>query len=129
MSPNGRNRLTFAYKQVMVARVDLGMSSGKLAVQVAHAALAAAEMARTERPEWFEKWIEERQKKVVVEVSSEKELKSLENMAKELNIPHKLVEDAGLTELTPGTPTVLGVGPAPNDEIDKITGDLPLLED
>lgn len=129
MSPNGRNGLTFAYKQVIVARVDLGMSSGKLAVQVAHAALSAAEMARSERPEWFENWMEERQKKVVVKVSSEKELKSLEGIAKDLNIPCKLVEDAGLTELTPGTPTVLGVGPAPNNEVDQITGDLPLLGD
>lgn len=102
------------------------MSPGKLAVQVAHASLSAAENARTEKPDWFESWLEERQKKVVVEVSSEEELKELEEKARDLRLSHHLVRDAGLTELPPETPTVLGVGPAPNDEVDEVTGDLPL---
>lgn len=118
----------FKYKQVMVARTDLGMSSGKLAVQVAHASLSAAENARTEKSEWFESWLGKRQKKVVVGVPSENDLKDLEEEAEGFDIPHHLITDAGLTELSPGTPTVLGIGPAPNDEVDKVTGDLPLLE-
>lgn len=118
----------FEYKQVMVARDDLDMSPGKLAVQVAHASLSSAEKAREEKPEWFSEWQEERRKKVVVEVSSEEDLKELKKKAEDLNLPNDLISDAGLTELEPGTPTVLGVGPAPNEEVDEVTGDLPLLE-
>jgi len=36
-------------------------------------------------------------------------------------------EDAGHTEIPSGTKTVLGLGPAPNNLIDQVTGDLPLL--
>ncbi|KXA98399.1 peptidyl-tRNA hydrolase [candidate division MSBL1 archaeon SCGC-AAA259I09] len=116
------------YKQVIVVRSDLGMSVGKIAVQVAHASLSAAENARDENPGWFENWISEQQKKVVVEVSSEEDLKELKEEAEKLEIPNKLIQDAGLTELPSGTSTALGVGPAPNKEVDKITGDLKLLK-
>lgn len=118
----------FQYKQVMVVREDLGMSSGKLAVQVAHASLSAAESARRERTEWFESWWGEQQKKVVVRASSEGELRDLQRRADEVGVPNELIRDAGLTELEPGTTTVLGVGPAPNAKVDKVTGDLPLWE-
>jgi len=42
-------------------------------------------------------------------------------------IPYFLVRDAGLTQLSPGTATALGIGPARSREIDEITGDLKLL--
>ena len=43
-------------------------------------------------------------------------------------MPHKLVEDAGRTELEPGTQTALGIGPARPAEIDTVTGDLNTLQ-
>lgn len=116
----------FKYKQVIVAREDLDMSTGKLAVQVAHGSVGAAEKARKEKSEWYSEWINEKQKKVVVKVSNEKDLYELKEIAKEIGLPLKLVQDAGLTELPPNTPTVLGVGPGPNDLIDKVTGNLSL---
>lgn len=117
----------FRYKQVIAARADLEMSSGKLAVQVAHGAVAAGERARREKREWFDAWLKEGQKKVVVEVAGEKELRKLQKQAVELGLPAEAVQDAGLTELPPGTTTVLAIGPAPSELVDKITGNLPLL--
>lgn len=119
--------LKFKYKQVIVVRTDLEMSPGKIAVQVAHGSLAAAERARREKQEWFRAWLRERQKKVVVKVPSDSRLYQLYDQAKELEVPSELIQDAGLTELPPGTTTVLAVGPAPNEIVDKLTGDLPLL--
>ena len=48
-------------------------------------------------------------------------------LAKRRGLPSFLVRDAGLTELEPGTVTCLGIGPEREEEIDRITGDLPLL--
>jgi PTH2 family peptidyl-tRNA hydrolase len=84
-------------------------------------------MARKSRTEWFKEWIKEGQKKVVVKVTGEKELRALSKRAIELALPFDLVEDAGLTELPPGTVTALAIGPAPNERVDEITKKLPLL--
>ncbi len=118
---------TNEYKQVIIVRTDLGMSKGKLAVQVAHAAVLAAFKASKERPEWFRLWWNSGQKKVVVKVDSEKELLDLVNQARSLGLPTSIVRDAGLTELPPGTLTAAGIGPAPSNLIDKVTGRLKLL--
>jgi PTH2 family peptidyl-tRNA hydrolase len=119
--------LIFRYKQVIVARSDLNMSPGKLAAQVAHGAVGSAEKARRERWEWYAGWLTEGQKKVVVKVAGENELRKIQEQVAKVGLPHELVQDAGLTELPPGTSTVLAIGPAPNELVDKITRDLPLL--
>jgi len=117
----------FDYKMVIVLRTDLKMSKGKIAAQAGHAAVSAAEEARKKHPEWWKKWFEEGQCKIAVKARSETELLELERKAKELELPFALISDRGLTELPPGTITCLGVGPAPSNRVDKMTGELDLL--
>ena len=117
----------FRYKQVIVIRADLNMSMGKTAAQAAHAAIMAAEECRRSKPEWLTEWLSEGQKKVVLRVEEEAELRRLYREAKQAKLPAALVEDAGLTEVPPGTITALGIGPAPSSLLDEVTGKLKLL--
>jgi len=63
----------------------------------------------------------------VVKVSGEKELLDVLRRAREAHLPSILIEDAGHTQVEPGTKTCVGIGPAPDGEIDRITGALKLL--
>ena len=117
----------FIYKQVIVIRIDLKMSRGKIAAQAGHAAVSAAEEARKRHPDWWSAWIEEGQRKIAVRARSEQELLELERQAKRLRLPSALVCDRGLTELPPDTITCLGIGPAPSSQVDRITGKLKVL--
>ena len=117
----------FKYKQVIAVRTDLGMSKGKTAVQVAHGAVSAAERARIFKQEEWRAWMREGQKKVAVKVDSEEEIMELRRQAITHNLPHAIIRDAGMTELPPETLTVIGIGPAKAEDIDKVTKDLKLL--
>ena len=111
-------------KQVIVIRKDIKMGKGKLAVQIAHASLGAYKMATEEMRK---SWEESGEKKVVLKVGSERELLEIYKKAKRLKLPCFLVRDAGLTQLSPGTITAIGIGPEREEKIDKITGNLKLL--
>ncbi len=117
----------FKYKQVIAVRTDLGMSKGKMAVQVAHGAVSAAERTRVVKQDIWKSWLREGQKKVAVKVQSEEELTDLMREAVNHSLTYSLIRDAGMTELPPGTMTVIAIGPAKTDEINKVTGDLKLL--
>ena len=114
-------------KQVIVVRTDIKMSKGKIAAQVAHAAVMASENARRDYPQWWEKWFNGFQKKVVLQVPGEKELLEIYEKARKMNLPTAIVRDKGLTEIPPNTLTAVAIGPAPSKEIDKITGSLKLF--
>ena len=114
-------------KQVMIVRKDLKMGSGKLVAQVAHAAILASEKARNKNFEWFKEWFNGGQPKIILKVNSLKELEKIHKRGQFNNLPTAIVIDAGLTQLSPGTPTCVGIGPAPVYLIDKITGGLKLL--
>ncbi|MEM3608167.1 MAG: peptidyl-tRNA hydrolase Pth2 [Candidatus Bathyarchaeia archaeon] len=115
------------FKQVILVRMDLGMSAGKTAVQVAHGAVSASEAARVGWGEWWRRWMDEGQCKIVLKVGSEEELLRFDKLAGDEDLPKALVFDRGLTEVPPGTVTCLAIGPAPVEKVDKLTGGLPLL--
>jgi PTH2 family peptidyl-tRNA hydrolase len=117
----------FQYKQVIAVRTDLKMGKGKLAAQVGHAAVSAAEETRKKHPEWCRKWMKEGQCKVIVKLKSLDEVLELQEKVTQSRIPYSLIIDRGLTQLPPNTVTCLGVGPALSVKIDKITRNLPLL--
>ena len=117
----------FQYKQVLVFRTDLQMSKGKIAAQAGHAAISSAQDAFVHHKKWWDAWMYEGQKKVAVKVLGEKELGELEEAADKLGLPHALIVDRGLTEVPEGTITCLGIGPAPAELIDRLTGKLKLL--
>jgi PTH2 family peptidyl-tRNA hydrolase len=114
-------------KQVIIVRKDLKMGIGKLAAQVAHAAILASEKTRNKNFEWFKEWFTVGQPKIILKVNSLKELEEIHKLGQFNNLPTAIVIDAGLTQLDPGTATCLGIGPAPDNLIDKITGGLRLL--
>ena len=114
-------------KQVIVVRTDLKMGKGKLAAQVAHAALASAEESMGMRGSWYSLWKQQGQAKVVVKAADEGELRELFKKARAAGLPSSLIEDAGRTQLEPGTVTCLGIGPGPAEVIDRVTGQLKLL--
>lgn len=119
--------MEFEYKMVIVTRKDLDLSPGKLAAQVAHAAVACVLSTKKNNFKWFNKWQNEGGKKAVVKVDSVGDFYQLKKKAEGLNIAANIIEDAGHTEIPVGTKTVLGLGPAPSNIIDQVTGDLPLL--
>ncbi len=115
------------FKQCIVVREDLKLSAGKLAVQVAHAAVMAVERAEKSDRSVVSAWKSEGQKKVVLKVPGVSDLFRLREDAEKAGIPSAIVADAGLTEIPPGTITALGLGPAGNKQLDKLTGKLKLL--
>lgn len=112
------------YKQVIVVRTDIKMTPGKLSAQVAHASLySASKTKQTIR----DAWESEGSKKVVLKVSDLAGLKELYKKANSSGLPCFLVRDAGKTQLKSGTITCLGIGPAKERDMNKITKHLKLL--
>jgi peptidyl-tRNA hydrolase, PTH2 family len=111
-------------KQVIVVNRSLSLPKGKLAAQVAHAAVgafvAAAEQARAA-------WLQVGMPKIVVYATDADALMRLDTDAHQQQIPVCLVHDAGRTVIPAGTITCLGLGPAPAETLDPLTGDLPLV--
>jgi len=117
----------FAYKQALIIRLDLKIGRGKIAVQCSHAAVSAAEEARIRFPQWWKGWLEDGQRKIALKVPDLDALLNLENVARRNRLPVYLVRDRGLTQVPPDTVTCVGIGPAPSNLVDNLTGDLALL--
>jgi len=114
----------FRYKQCLIIRNDVKMSCGKRCAQAAHASIGAYNNADKSLQK---AWLSEGQKKVVLKANDERTLYELKVIAERSGVSSSLIQDAGMTEIPPGTITALGLGPAKTEDLDKITGALTLL--
>jgi peptidyl-tRNA hydrolase, PTH2 family len=124
--PSSRGSAT-EVKMVLVVRGELRLTAGKMAAQVAHAAVMLSERSKSKEPNLYEAWRQQGQKKIVLTVERLDELEQVDRAARARGLMTAWVDDAGLTEVPPGTRTVLGIGPARSTEVDPVTGDLDLL--
>ncbi|WP_077597570.1 aminoacyl-tRNA hydrolase [Olsenella urininfantis] len=142
---------SYKSKQMIVMRRDLKMRKGKIAAQSGHACVEATLMAlaregrlsqvrvtedegwvyledggtpRTPLSDWFDAGVA----KVCVYVDSEEALLEIAGRGREKGFAVALVRDAGLTEFH-GEPTFtcLAFEPLYAEQIDPITGELPLF--
>ncbi len=113
-------------KQVIIIRSDLEMSKGKAVAQGAHSAIRAFEIAQESTPRVVSDWQMQGEKKIAVKAPLT-EMQSIFSKAKKARLPCALIQDAGLTQLEPGTITALAIGPAKSADIDALTKHLKLL--
>ncbi|KAL6086549.1 hypothetical protein STEG23_025874 [Scotinomys teguina] len=114
------------YKMILVVRTDLKMGKGKVAAQCSHAAVSAYKQIQRRNPQMLKEWEDCGQPKVVVKAPDEDSLIELLTHAKMLGLTVSLIQDAGRTQIEPGSRTVLGIGPGPVELIDEVTGHLKL---
>lgn len=131
-------------KQVLIVRKDLSMRKGKIAAQCSHASMKVLLDRMAVKP-WpdanavervlvvpansaFEAWLSGSFTKITVSVDSDVALQEIYAQAVAAALPCSLITDEGRTEFN-GVPTrtAVAIGPAWADEIDPITGKLPLL--
>ncbi|KAI4337503.1 hypothetical protein L6164_015911 [Bauhinia variegata] len=123
VSSNGDQKL----KMVLVVRQDLKMKSGKIASQCAHAATGMyAELMQSDRS-LLRHWEHCGQPKIVLICKNQQEMNKLREVAEGIGLPTFVVSDAGRTQVSAGSKTVLAIGPGPKAIVDSVTGKLPLL--
>jgi len=114
-------------KMVLVVRDDLRLGKGKIAAQCCHATLGLYRHVQRTQPARLAGWEGGGEAKVVVRAKDLQQLQELASAASAVGLPTYMVQDAGRTQVAPGTATVLAIGPAPEAEVDAITGGLRLL--
>jgi PTH2 family peptidyl-tRNA hydrolase len=128
-------------KQWIVVRADLGMSRGKMAAQVAHAAMIwivrhlGVALATHEGVGYTlhgvpisddqSEWITKAFTKIVLRVESEEELREILRQGNEAGLESYMVTDKGLTEFDGvPTPTCVAIGPTRASKATPIIGHL-----
>jgi peptidyl-tRNA hydrolase, PTH2 family len=113
-------------KLAIIVRKDLGMRTGKIAVQVGH----ACTIVTFEEP-WesglFGEWYNSGQKKIVLKADDDWEILRLVDAAIKKQLRVTTVTDLGLTQVEPNTLTCIAIGPDEDEKIDEITKGLNLL--
>ena len=116
---------------VFLVRQDLGMGKGKIAAQVAHAAVGLFDDIISGKNEYqqsaLEYWNTFGAKKIVLKAPNLDTIINVSKLCKEAKLPYVVISDAGHTQIPAGSVTVLGVGPDSSEKIDKITGGFKLM--
>ncbi|KAG0717659.1 Peptidyl-tRNA hydrolase 2, mitochondrial [Chionoecetes opilio] len=115
-------------KLVLVVRSDLKMGKGKAAAQCSHATLKAYKQLHKRNHSLLRTWEMNGQPKVVVKVDDEASMMDLSALAREVGLRVSIIQDAGRTQIAPGSRTVVGIGPGPVELIDQVTGHLKLYK-
>ena len=113
-----------ALKQVIIVRDDLKLPKGKMAAQVAHAAVQAVMNSDKDK---VKEWADEGMAKIVLKAADEKEMLALLQKAKQAGLKTAMITDAGRTVIAPGTKTCVGIGPDEESAIDAVTGHLKMM--
>ncbi len=114
-------------KMILAVRTDLKMGKGKIAAQCSHAAVAAFKKANNNCKDILRAWEQEGSRKIAVKINSEDEMQTIFAIAKSLGLVTAIIQDAGRTQVDPGSKTVVAVGPGPDELIDQVTKHLALL--
>ena len=112
------------YKVVVLVRTDLEMSAEKVAAQVGHAAIAAY---RQGKPTEVQTWQSTGEALIVLKANSQQMMAVLGKRAQEAGLDVNSIQDAGRTEMEPGSMTVMAIGPAEVSRIDAVTDRLELF--
>ncbi len=96
-------------KQIIIVDKSLKMPAGKMAAQVAHAAVCC--FMETDAKDQ-DTWVAQGMPKIVLKTDSKIHLIDVFQKAKELGIPCHLIEDDGRTVFDKPTITCVGIGPA-----------------
>jgi PTH2 family peptidyl-tRNA hydrolase len=112
---------------VYVVNESLRMDKGKIAAQVSHGAVGLMRLDDTEYPS-LATWRRDNlaSKATVVRADAE----TFESIKEEVDfnrLPHYLVIDAGRTQVSAGSETVLAIGPVSKKRLVGITDGLKLL--
>ncbi|KAK9130998.1 hypothetical protein Sjap_011485 [Stephania japonica] len=114
-------------KMVLVVRQDLKMGVGKIASQCAHAATGIyAELILSQRS-LLRQWESSGQPKIALSCKNQQEMDKLKEAADSIGLPTFVVADAGRTQVSAGSRTVLAIGPGGKASVDSVTGRLRLL--
>lgn len=110
-------------KMVLIVRMDLEMSPGKVAAQSVHAALGCTGISS---PEIVNRWQQRGETVICLKCADIDEMNGLKSAADQCGLKTYAVYDAGRTEVASGSQTVVAIGPDAVSKIDSITRHLKL---
>lgn len=115
------------YKLVFVVNMSLNMSNGKIISQCMHGYDVLLENINcsTELKSIYAKWKSEGSAKIILK-ATDNDIKEIRKLLFTTKLNYSIIHDAGRTQVPSGSNTVIGIGPGPIEEIDKITGHLKL---
>jgi PTH2 family peptidyl-tRNA hydrolase len=117
--------------QYIIVRSDLGMKKGKMAAQVAHAAVLSVRkveyngdvLDRT----WLQEWEDGAYAKIVLRADTFEQFKAIVAAFESEELLHSIVTDAGRTQIEAGSMTAVGLQPMPRNMAKPVVGHLSLL--